>query len=508
MKTLSTVRSFAVALLVLATSALPVLAQSDDELLSRARRQIKLYTEQGMRKGYDICLGLRTPEATLVMLEVLDWTGVHRLPAAHYRDVVWEGLLQVDDRYCQMTALGALKEHRANPLARMWLIKLIGLWNQPEMGKAVQKALTDKDVSVAREAARALGRLRYEPAVKALKKQARNKDFVLRSNSIEALARIDTEEYRELFLKGLADEHGGVRCALLGIASELYPEDVQTWSRQALSDEDWRPRMQAVENLARLRTKPAIDALVDAVADRRPVISVRAAEELQALTGMKWTRHPQWERWWREERAGFELPTAGRAERESDQEPSADGVAEERSQAAYNGIPIVSDHVAFVIDKSRWMRKPLEHHGTTKDVAATAELERVLGLLEGQLVFNLYLYNEDVEVFEREAVELNAKTRKRALSFVERARLQGTKNLWQVLEEVLDDPTIDTIYMLSSGEPDVGLYVHGNRIAENLADLNRFHKVVLHAVAYSSNGFWNHIRDISSATGGRFEGFE
>jgi hypothetical protein len=67
---------------------------------------------------------------------------------------------------------------------------------------------------------------------------------------------------------------------------------------------------------------------------------------------------------------------------------------------------------------------------------------------------------------------------------------------------------IDTIYMLTSGEPDVGLYVHGNRIAESIADVNRFQKVVLHAVAYSKESYWRHIRQISDAMGGQFEGYK
>jgi hypothetical protein len=50
--------------------------------------------------------------------------------------------------------------------------------------------------------------------------------------------------------------------------------------------------------------------------------------------------------------------------------------------------------------------------------------------------------------------------------------------------------------------------VHGNRIAESIADLNRFQKVTLHAVAYGKSGYWRHIRQISDAMGGRFEGFE
>jgi hypothetical protein len=287
---------------------------------------------------------------------------------------------------------------------------------------------------------------------------------------------------------------------LLGAATDIYSEDeVETWSTEALGDEDWRPRMQAVQNLAGIRTKSSVDSLIRGSGDARPVISVFATDELQAMTGMKWTRQNQWESWWKENRETFELP-AGRQ--------VVERVDDERSRTVYNGIPIVSDHVAFLIDKSRWMRERLEVKGLSKDEAAFAELEQTLKRLEGKLTFNVYTYNDDRETFSKKSVPLDAKSRKKALSFVDKTRLSGNKNLWAVLEEVIIDPTIDTVYLLTSGEPDVGLYVHGNRIAESLADINRFQKVVLHAIAYSKKGYWRHIRAIAEATGGQFEGFQ
>ena len=154
------------------------------------------------------------------------------------------------------------------------------------------------------------------------------------------------------------------------------------------------------------------------------------------------------------------------------------------------------------------MRARLEDTGTSKDEAALAELGQTLERLEGKLVFNIYVYNEGIEAFSKKPVQLDAKSRKKAMSFVEKTSLVGNKDLWAVLEAVIADPMIDTIYMLTSGEPDVGLYVHGNRIAESIADVNRFQKVVLHAVAYSKEAYWRHIRQISDAMGGQFEGYK
>lgn len=475
-------------------------AQTEKEQLEEARKEINKHTEEGIQTAGDICVALQTPESTTVLLEVLDWRGVYGLSAAHYRDVVWESLLRITDTEARQAVIAALKKSRKNPLARMWLVKLIGLWGEADMGKPVEKLLSDKDVTVVREATRAMGRLNYQLAVKKLNRLVKHKDFIVRSDAIESLARIDAEEYRKTFTAGLRDREPTVRCALLGAATDIYSEDeVETWSTEALGDEDWRPRMQAVQNLAGIRTKSSVDSLIRGSGDARPVISVFATDELQAMTGMKWTRQNQWESWWKENRETFELP-AGRQ--------VVERVDDERSRTVYNGIPIVSDHVAFLIDKSRWMRERLEVKGLSKDEAAFAELEQTLKRLEGKLTFNVYTYNDDRETFSKKSVPLDAKSRKKALSFVDKTRLSGNKNLWAVLEEVIIDPTIDTVYLLTSGEPDVGLYVHGNRIAESLADINRFQKVVLHAIAYSKKGYWRHIRAIAEATGGQFEGFQ
>jgi len=69
-------------------------------------------------------------------------------------------------------------------------------------------------------------------------------------------------------------------------------------------------------------------------------------------------------------------------------------------------------------------------------------------------------------------------------------------------------PTLDTAYLLSSGEPDTGRYVHWNRVTRHLADLNRFHQVTVHAVAYTDNEwFRDQIQKIAEVTGGHFEWF-
>ena len=67
-------------------------------------------------------------------------------------------------------------------------------------------------------------------------------------------------------------------------------------------------------------------------------------------------------------------------------------------------------------------------------------------------------------------------------------------------------PQLATLYLPSSGDPEVGLYVHWNRVPEHLRELNRFHKVTIHCVAYTNSDWYReHLENIAKCTGGEFK---
>ena len=475
-------------------------ATSQEARLAEAKKLLWENEELSCRKGAGICVELDSPESVELLLEVLRTEADRGLAAAHYRDVVWGALLEIQDLYARRVVEKELKENKKSAWVRQWCAEVLGLYGSADYGLSLDAALKDKDDAVRAAAARALGRIRYPHAQKGLEKQARAKDPILRANVIEALALCDPEANRGAYLKGLQDKDGGVRCALLGAAPAAYPEEVEALSAAALEDEDWRPRMQAVDNLAEVRTKTAVDALLGALEDGRPAVGARAIQSLQLLTHQKHTRPDQWVRWWTDNRDTFEFPE-GRTD-------LVKGDAND-TVSVFNGIRLESDHVAFLMDKSQAMNERLKSRQMTKDEAAHQELTQVLEGLEGRLTFNVFCYSMQVRPFEEEAVALTKPSSKKALAFHEKAPISGRKDIWAVLTAVLDDPQLDTAYLLSSGEPDVGTYVHWNRVTYQLKELNRFHKVVFHSIAYSDNQWYrDQLEKIAEATGGEFEWFD
>ncbi len=455
-----------------------------------------------MRQGVERCIQANNPAAVGLLLDVLERTERHAWGAhapAHYRDMVWDGLVRITDSAARRRVAKELDTYRKSGWVRQWCAELLGLFGDGNFAPALVKATSDKHKGVRRWAARSLGMLRYEPATAALGRLVRSKNLFVRANAIEALASIDPNKHKRRFLFALQnDADGGARCALLGAAAAIYPDQVRDLSAAALKDKDWRPRMQAVDNLARLRTKNSVDALVIATADGRPVVADRAVKVLQRMTGKEIHDPDAWKGWWAANRATFTFPEGEGKTRRPD----------EQRTVAY-GIPIVSDHVAFVLDKSQRMRDRLEAANSSKDVAARKELERVLSKLHGRLVFNVFVYREDVKSFRKAPVALDAKQQKKALKFVASEPDRGAKDIWRVLERVVSDPDLDTAYLLSSGEPDVGLYVHWNRVTRHLKDLTRFHKVVVHTVVYSGRKWYrDQLQRIAEATGGDFKWFQ
>jgi HEAT repeat protein len=420
-------------------------ARAQGNQLGQAQQLLHGMGEQEVTRGTNICVKVGSLKATKLLLDVLERTkkAPRPLAAAHYRDIVWDGLVRIKDP-ASRDHVAKLARSARSPWVRQWCVELLGIWSDPKYVAPLIKACTDKHPYVRRWAARSLGLLRQASASDALYKLTRDKNPYVRGNAIEALAWIDPKKHKGIFDKALtSDEDGGVRCALLGAVPGIYNLEVVQRSQAALRDVDWRPRMQAVDNLNRPE-KVAVDGLVMATKDGRPVVADRATRYLRTLTGKDIRDPGQWAAWWKANREDFEFPEGEEFEEEKKKETKT---------VSFNQIPLVSDHVAFLMDRSIQMKAHLQSASMSKDAASYKELKDVLSKMHGRLVFNVYCYREDVKVFAKKPVQCDEKQQKKALAFVGKQKTKGQKDIWKLLEMVVSDPDIDTAYLLSSGEP-------------------------------------------------------
>ncbi|MBL8768531.1 MAG: HEAT repeat domain-containing protein [Planctomycetes bacterium] len=469
----------------------PVFAEEGPKAqLKRAEELLRGPGEAVVRSGAQLCLKLNSVASMELLLDSL------RATQPHYRDIVWETLPDFTDPYARKRVEQELKSNKKNDRVRQWCAQALGRFGDPTFGPTLERALSDSEDFVRTAAAQSIGVLKYAKASAKLLTMANAANPFERAYAAEALARIDPVAAWTTFEAALADGDGGVRCFILGCVPELYPDRNEDLGRRFLTDADWRARMQAVDNLCAAKTKTAVDALIDATADGRPIVAARATHYLQGISGTKFTLKEQWQEWWRVNREAFAFPE-GDAPRQA---------LEGSSRATYNGMLVVSDHVAFVIDRSGDMIAK-SADGKPKHERAKAELDATLSRLLGQpFTFNAFTYGGQFREFEKEPVLLDKKVHKKVLEFVEAVPMNGAKDIWGVLETVLSDPELDTVYLLSSGEPEVGLYVHWNRVTEHLRELNRFHKVTIHCVAYTNSDWYREqLENIAKCTGGEFK---
>ena len=475
------------------------IAQSKPAAPERARALLEDTAEKDVRDGAKLCSDANNVPAVELLLEALAETERrtrNHLAPGHYRDIVWDGLVAITDVYARRRVEHECKVGK-DPRVRQWCAELLGIYGDAGFGDTLGRALAAKDDDLVRWAARSLGMLKSTAAGPQMLALTKHKNDYVRGNAIEALARIDKAHLGAFTAAIGGDRSGGVRCALLGAAPELCGDATEALCTTALRDPDWRPRMRAVQNLGRIRTKTSIDSLLVGLRDGRPVVARRAIHELQELTGQPIQQAEVWVKWWADNRATFAFPDArGIAKREG-------------GTVAYNGVPVDSDHIAFLLDKSVMMQAKLQSKGVTKEEAAATELENVLKQLDDKITFNVFNYDVAVQAFDKKATKLTPRSRAKALDFARSKSVGKEKDIWQALVAVVEDPTLDTAYLLSSGEPDTGLYVHWNRVTRHLADLNRFHMVTVHTVAYTDNEwFRDQLQKIAETTGGNFQWFK
>ncbi len=484
--------------LLLALAVLPPLLQGPK--LDEARKLLAGRTEGDVTRGAQMCVDANNAEGAEAMLKILAQS------QPHFRDIVFEHLEKLRDPY----AIGVVEdwaESHKDADVRSWCADLLGAYADAKKTQVLLKGLADPAVEVRIAAARALGRLAVRDSASRLAGLRTHADAMLRATATVAWGLCDPEKNAKGYLEKLADKDAGVRTTVLAVLPRVAPTEIYGRSKAALADKDWRVRLQAVQNLQSVRTKDSVTALVGAVGDPRRVVAQAAEHALAALTGKLIAGQKAWQGWWEANEATFDLPSAPTTKSEGAKE------AESQGTGVFFGLPIESDHVAFLIDRGATMANPSLNGSGSKMEEVIGELKRTLEALpRANTFFNVYAYSGDVRAWEKKPKPVDEKSIASALQFLRQQSLAGRKNIWGALQAALDDPEIDTIYLMSDGEPEDGTYVHWNRVVDHLQRRNVARKVVVHTVSVSDpewsdavkEWYRSQLREIAKGTGGKY----
>jgi hypothetical protein len=323
---------------------------------------------------------------------------------------------------------------------------------------------------------------------------------------VDELAVAKGDLYKRLIVDGLAR---------LGAKVEAEP-----WLLgEGLAAESWLLRSHVIDALATLRSRAAVPLFIELLTKEEGRLRTDVGAALVSLTGMDFHGNVTlWQRWWKDHEGDFEVPAV----------PPATG--EEKALEAvgltFFGLRTESQKVLFVLDVSGSMDFPMKNYtsgreGEKRITVAKRELLRALGGIPDGGTFNIVLYASDVWTWSDEPVVMDNDTRAEATEFVQKIRPNGGTNIYGAMKLALGrargktkkksrgaprwtPPVYDTVFLLSDGQPSVGVSIARNDILDMVAEENADLGVEINTIGLSTDQDAVLMRRLAEQSGGNY----
>ncbi|MCI0650826.1 MAG: VWA domain-containing protein [Planctomycetes bacterium] len=314
----------------------------------------------------------------------------------------------------------------------------------------------------------------------------RKDQHVVRQVAIETLVQLDAPLASEPLLALGSITEQKFRLLWIGlVAKNAHRDECVARLIGALADPVWQIREVAIQASAAVRKIEVIDALIARLAVEEPALASTIGAALAALTGenlgadaLLWRDYwsvarPRWQALEDEARkvGSFVRGGSGRT-------------------AVYYGLEVTGKHVVFLIDGSASMKLEItvpDHKGgeTTlvRMALAREELAAALSKLPPDVEFNVVIFQEGVKPLWPVMQKATGANIDRANAFVRSIEPGGATNIFDALELAMKLKYIETIFLLSDGDPTAGKILEPEDIIEELMRLNRERKVAIHTIA-------------------------
>ncbi|HXG61835.1 MAG TPA: HEAT repeat domain-containing protein [Planctomycetota bacterium] len=360
-----------------------------------------------------------------------------------------------------------------SPLVRRETCAVLAAAASADARPMLLERLADPDPSVRGAAAAALAAFPDPDAARRLEEAFRHeRDWPLRAFGLETLARRDPDRAAALLEEAARDRHPHVRLVAAETAARRGSAETLA---ELLADPDWRVRSAAAQAAA-ARGEPALAGpLIERLGREKGRLRAECADALRRLTGKDLGLEPgPWKAWWE---ARSQTPAAPPAR---------------ESRVSFFDIPVLSDRLLFLIDLSGSMREPSPGGGTKLDAARRGLLETLRALPPATRFGIVGLGCDD----EGRSLDPEKKTwqgrpvllpalpavKADAERWLAALEARGWTDLYDGIARAFEAPDVDTIYLYSDGGASKGTFVAASDILSQVAALNRFRRIVIHAV--------------------------
>jgi HEAT repeat protein len=409
----------------------------------------------------------------------------------------------------------ALRKHRDKPELRKWLLS--HALDHPESWVRILclDALGDMDDGPTRQAILArigpekdrevrlrlldvAGKTKGGTPVATLLKLADDPDEGVRAAASAAAvdSALDDPQVRAFLLKLLAsskwpDRVQGAEAAGRGKVAEAVPALVQ-----CLGHDRWSVRLAALEAVMAMRPREAVDGLVALMAKEGPYtrLSTKANEALFQITGMELPDDADQWKAWLASHGDFKVP----------EELPVHAPMAGRTVSKFYGLKLETARVVFVIDHSGSMTAvdTSGAHVKTRWEVLDEQLRKAIASLPKGAKFNVVTFSSTVDTFRPRSVDATDTERAAAAKWLDGYGPQGETNVWGGLSTGLDDPDVDTIVLLTDGEPTLGEFIRPSDIQRETLIRNRFRRIAIHTVSVGQDSKF--LRELAKENGGTY----
>jgi HEAT repeat protein len=360
---------------------------------------------------------------------------------------------------------------------RVFLAEVLGQLGGPSVQPSLGKMLADAG-EVQAAAASALARLGDADSCALLAQLLKTGSEEGRAVALTALFELQRKEpaFAEELLTQTQSTYPTVIATSLRLLAELNPPPAPAQPRALALLDHKSPavRSAATQLLGALRQKDSIAPLIGRLDKEQGRLRSDVLDALEQLTQMAFLDTKSWTAWWQQNGAGFTVP-------QPKPKKSTDPKQKPSTVATYWELTITSERVAFVVDTSGSMNELVGTGGQTRLDSAKFQLDRVLPQLPPKAKCNLITFSTDAKAFSDRLIE--PKRRPALLAAAKELKAQGATNVYAALKLAFEDPEVDTIYLLTDGNPSAGTIVESKALADEVQRWNRRRGIRIYTIA-------------------------
>ncbi len=376
---------------------------------------------------------------------------------------------------------------------KLFQIYAVRSMKDERVDKALVKMLGDKAKEIVVASAKILGERKYKDALPALRRmwEKGNKDRDIMRAGLTATAMIrqgDPAWIDELVAMTKHEDPELRSLAIDGLGSVADKSHLDKLVA-ALDDKNWSTRLAALEALERIHMKETISPIILRMAKEEGRMKNEFANALWRMTGQPYSDNSEgWTNWWKENSEKFQLLSDADLEKVKTGEEEWRLRQTTRVESKFFGIRIISHRVIFIIDVSGSMEEGLlnDYRGKpakSRMEVAKNELAKCVEGLDPGALFNIYTFSSDIEKWiDGSLAAANEKNRGEGAAFVAKLMAGGGTNLYGAVQSAFTDPDVDTIFIMSDGEPSVGDVTDPTLIREHVKRWNENRKIVINTI--------------------------